>query len=117
MTLITSIIDLTQRKERGVLVEHEFGSTIAEIVIEFVFRTFAVIFSLLMVKFIRDIHGLNIEDDEDGESLEDKSDMKKDIELKDIEVDDEDEENEDENVDENDEEDDEGDDEKTGLKK
>lgn len=66
-------MDLTQRKERGALVEHEFGSTIAEIIVEFTFRAFAVIMSLLMVKFIRDMHGLNMPDVDEEDDLEDKS--------------------------------------------
>lgn len=83
VTLITSIVDLTQRKERGALVEHEFGSTIAEIIVEFTFRAFAVIMSLLMVKFIRDMHGLNTPDDDEEDDLEDKSEDK-DIELQEM---------------------------------
>ena len=64
VTFITSIIDLTRRKEREILQEHELGSTIAEITVETLFRILAIILSLLMVKYIRALHRRHISTDD-----------------------------------------------------
>lgn len=56
VAMITSIIDLVQRNERNLLNETELGSTVTEISVEALLRALAIVLSLLMVRFLREIY-------------------------------------------------------------
>lgn len=72
VTLVTAIIDLVQRNERGLLQETEFGSTAAEITVETMLRLFAVFASLMMVRKLREFSG-DVSEDEESIELESKT--------------------------------------------
>ena len=54
LALIVTIIDFVQKNERKLIHESEFGSLIAELILETVLRVLAIIMTFLLVKFIRD---------------------------------------------------------------
>ena len=75
VAMITSIIDLVQRNERNLLKETEMGSTITEISVETLLRALAIVVSLLIVRFLREIyHQVPAEDDENEEAGNDEED-------------------------------------------
>ena len=54
-SLIITVIDLVQRKERDQIIGKEFGSSIVEISIETLFRIGAIIVKFFMVKLLKTI--------------------------------------------------------------
>ncbi len=57
--LVFEIIDFVEKKEKNRFHGNELGSTIAEIVIENLFRTTAIILTFIMQEFIQKFHGFN----------------------------------------------------------